>query len=185
MNSKNTTTKRKPFRELLIISLIAITVIILFNPWACNHLKWAMMTPQERIEDTSASKNPIREDSIQLVSGKVQRSEFEDKYSASNWYSEFKANKVAFDKRYDEALMDITGTISRIKTDHGCSTIEIDAADKPFETIVFTNCPQGSDKWSDEVIKVVVGQQVHIAGIYSAILSSDSEMNLYKCHIKD
>jgi hypothetical protein len=141
------------------------------------------MTQQERIEDTSSVKMPLVGDSIKLVDKTVSLSKYGSDYSAESWYSDYKANRVAFDKNYNEQLIDIHGIIYKINNNDNCAEIVIKGSDELYEWIKFTNCINGKDKWSDEVINTTVGQEVHIRGIYSSSLSDNYEMHLYKCHI--
>jgi hypothetical protein len=102
--------------------------------------------------------------------------------SAENLFNDFKSNKVAFDRRHNDKLMEFQGTILKITNEWGCSSLIIQATDNPFETIFCNNCPADVDKWSDEVVKLTVGNQVTIKGYYSSS-SSESEMSFYKCRV--
>jgi len=102
---------------------------------------------------------------------------------ATDFFQEFKSNKVAFDKEYDDKIIEFEGEISEITTSWGCAIIEIKAGSSAFDVIRCSNCPGTKDKWSKEVESVSVGQTVRIKGYYSAISSESYSMSLYKCHI--
>lgn len=102
---------------------------------------------------------------------------------ATDLYSEFESNKVAFDKKHKDKLMEFEGEIIKISNDWGCARIKIRVADNPFEEITCGNCPAGKDKWSDEVANVSVGQTVRIKGYYADFSSGQYSMSFYKCHI--
>lgn len=98
-------------------------------------------------------------------------------------YAEFESNKVAFDKKHKDKAIEFEGQIMKITNDWGCANIKIRVSDNPFEDISCSNCPSNTDKWSDEVAQVAVGQTVRIKGHYSDFSSSENSMSFYKCHI--
>ncbi|MGM9476402.1 OB-fold protein [Pedobacter sp. GSP4] len=98
-------------------------------------------------------------------------------------YREFTSNKVAFDMKHKDKVIEFEGQIMKITNDWGCANIKIRVSDNPFEDISCGNCPSNTDKWSDEVAQVTVGQVVRIKGYYSDFSSSESSMSFYKCHI--
>ena len=98
-------------------------------------------------------------------------------------YAEFISNKVAFDKKYKDEIIESEGEILKIANNSGCPTLKIKVSDNPFEDITCSNCPSDEDKWSDEVANVIVGQTVLIKGYYSDFSSSENTMFFYKCHI--
>jgi hypothetical protein len=102
---------------------------------------------------------------------------------AADIYWDYKSNKVAFDKKNKEKLMEFEGQISKISNEWGCAKVTLSATDNPYEEIICNNCPGDVDGWSKEVEKVRVGQTVKINGVYSANISSGSTMTFYKCHI--
>lgn len=102
---------------------------------------------------------------------------------ATDIYSEFESNKVAFDKKHKDELIEFEGEIVKISNDWGCAGIKIKVSDNPFEEITCSNCPAGVDKWSDEVANISVGQTVRIKGYYSDFSSGQYSMSFYKCHI--
>lgn len=102
---------------------------------------------------------------------------------AEDFFQEFKSNKVAFDKKYDDKLIEFEGEISDISTSWGCARMKVKAGESAFDVIECDNCPADEDKWSNEVEKVSVGQIVKIKGYYSAFSSESYYMSLYKCHI--
>lgn len=123
-------------------------------------------------------------DSIEIAGGKISATAFYVHYGADNWFKEFKANKVAFDRKYDGQIIDVDGVVSRISTIWGCSQVEFAAEDSPSNAVIsFANCPENNDKWADEVAKIVVGDAIHIRSIYSGNISNDYRMELGSCHI--
>ena len=125
----------------------------------------------------------IATDSIQMANLKIDAYKFQSEYDADTWFSDFHANKVLFDKNYNDEALDIHGVIKEINSQFGCASIELEVSSSAFYSIRCSNCPQGEDKWSNEVEKVIVGQDVHIRGKYSASSSSPYTLHLYKCHI--
>ncbi len=102
---------------------------------------------------------------------------------AADLYSEFESNRVAFDKKHKDELLEFEGEIVKISNDWGCAGIKIKVSDNPFEEITCNNCPADVDKWSGEVANVSVGQTVRINGYYSDLTSGQYSMSFYKCHI--
>lgn len=178
-------TKLKLRIFLFVLIVIVVIAFILLRPFLLEKLKWALYTEQERIDilngDTSAT--PLKIDSVQVTKGKIPKSEFESQYTVDEWHREFKANKVAFDRNYNNYKIDVIGTITRISNDDGCAKIEMRAESGIYDKIIFTNCPFGKDKWADEVINVSVGEQVHIRGVYIGSMSDNYELVVVSSHV--
>jgi hypothetical protein len=186
MNS-NPRPRTETYAIIAAIFFILILLIIT-QPWGCRQVQWALMTQQERVDDTSHTLNQPEksdsvEDSVTVYNGKVLAHIFEQNYSVAAWQKRISINKVAFDKEYSDRTIDVTGTISKIENNWGCSSITLVDSDDSF-TISCSNCPSGTDKWANEVAEIVTGDKVHIRGKYSASLSSNNNIDLYWCHIK-
>jgi hypothetical protein len=101
-------------------------------------------------------------------------------------FAEFQENKVAFDKKNDEKVFEFEGTISEITNTFDCARIRFRINDENGDFVGYaecSNCPQNHDQWSEEVSKVIEGQDVRIKGRYSKILSSRLNLEFYRCHI--
>jgi len=186
MNREHSSGEKHSNRLLLIVIITVFATILVCAFLTSHQFKRMLMTQEERIEDTLKKKTaPIVGDSVQTARKKVDVRTFDSEYSAESWYSDYKSNKVAFDKEYDEKKLDIHGTIDKISNDEGCAQISMKGETGGILTYIeFTNCRGGKDNWSDEVALTAVGQDVHIRGIYSGLLSSSGfEMRLYNCHI--
>lgn len=102
---------------------------------------------------------------------------------ADELFSEYQSNKVAFDKKYDDKLLEFEGVISEISNPWDCARIKIRVYESSYEEISCSNCPAGVDKWADEIAEISVGQKVRIKGYYNGFSSGKYQMKLYKCHI--
>jgi hypothetical protein len=186
LHMKPKTTSEGPSSKRLLLYVLGtmILTVAFFAVINSTTVKRSFMSQAQKIEDTASVKSlPVNDDSIQLINKKVPASTFESVYSAPSWYADYKANKVAFDKNYNEQTIDIHGVIDKINNNDNCAEIIIRGDEGAFEWIKFTNCSEGKDGWTDEVINTAVGQEVHIRGKYSNLLSDNYEMVLYKCHI--
>lgn len=104
----------------------------------------------------------------------------------ANLYDEGRSNRVAFDKKYDDKLIEFEGAISEISNDHGCARLKFKVNDENDQYIGYaecSNCPANEDKWSDEIAQLQIGQTVRVRGYYSGSLSSSDNISFYKCHI--
>ena len=174
-------TVKKAWYTILAIYLTVMLIVAIFNIKQVNRI---FMRTNERNEDTTGyTSTPLIQDTIRLADGNILRPKFESDYSATMWYQKFKLNKVAFGKKYKDKRIDVFGTITAIKTDGDCATMEVQAGDSAFNIISFGNCGEGIDGWSDEVAKVTVGENVHVRGKYGEFFSSDYTLELYDCHI--
>lgn len=139
---------------------------------------------------TNSNKNYVLKN-IEVLKKKIKEDELMKEYSFtdSELYSEFKNNRVAFDKKYDEKKIQVTGKIHDIKESWGCYHITLQPYDDEFlKTITFANCgaatPESQKKkWNEQLEKVNVGDEVTIRGIYSKILSDNYDISLYNCFI--
>ncbi|HTK18230.1 MAG TPA: hypothetical protein VL442_01895 [Mucilaginibacter sp.] len=177
---------REFYKRLLLVVVTALTTAIIYKALHSysHQLRWALfMTQVERYEDTSTKKRPpVKEDSVSLTSGKIPASEFETKYSAESWYSEFESNQIAFNKNYNDKTIDVYGRIHDISKRFGCAQITMKGDESGImQDITFSNCPAGDDHWTNEVLNVSVGQEVHIRGKYDG--DGGYGMSLYDCHI--
>lgn len=69
----------------------------------------------------------------------------------ANLYDEYRSNKVAFDKKNDDKLIEFEGSISEITNDYDCAAIKFKITDEDDQYIGYaecSNCPATKDKWS-------------------------------------
>lgn len=104
----------------------------------------------------------------------------------ANLYDDYRSNKVAFDKKYNDKVIEFEGSISEITNRYGCAGITFNITGEDDARLGFatcSNCPADVDHWSNEVAKLSIGQKVKIKGFYSGDLSDGSSMFFYKCHV--
>lgn len=104
----------------------------------------------------------------------------------ANVYDEYRSNRVAFDKKYNDKLIEFEGAVSEITNDYGCAGIKFKVTDENDQYIGYvdcSNCPASKDKWSNEIAQLQLGQTVRIRGYYSSSLSDSNNIDFYKCHI--
>ncbi|MBB6273561.1 hypothetical protein HDF26_004021 [Pedobacter cryoconitis] len=104
----------------------------------------------------------------------------------ANLYDDYRSNKVAFDKKYNDRAIEFEGSISEITNRYGCAGITFNITsgnDTNLGIVICNNCPADVDHWSNEVAKLNVGQKVKIKGFYSGNLSDGSSIFFYKCHV--
>lgn len=108
----------------------------------------------------------------------------------ANIYDEYRSNRVAFDKKNDDKLIEFEGSISEITNDHDCAAIKFKITDENDQYIGYaecSNCPATKDKWSEkwpnEIAQLQLGQTVRIKGYYSRNLSNSNNISFYKCRI--
>jgi hypothetical protein len=172
--SKFSPKNKEVFKNLFLIVITAIATIAIYCYF--KHLQAQRLATSIELDSTEV-ESPVKEDSVQLAYKKVSKSTFESEYSADSWFSDFKTNKVAFDKNYKDQQIDFYGTITKIKNDYGCASIEIKVGDGIFDNISCTNCPESVDHWSNEVASTAVGREVRIRGIYSSSISNSYTMS--------
>lgn len=113
----------------------------------------------------------------------VSELKLSNQLQAQDMFDEYQNNKVAFDKKYADSILEFEGTISEISNDFNCASIKIVVGDNSLYAIHCNNCPEDIDGWSDEVSQVALGERVLIRGFYSNFSSDKYQMSFYKCNI--
>lgn len=168
-------TSNKTLVTIFVIAIIALFFVFrgIINGQENSELQSYVATESTSNDITDTTLR----DSITLANGeKVSDIAFLVHYDANTWMNEFIKNKVAFDKNYGDAVIDIYGEISKITNDNGCATIIMQPLDDTFYRVVIFNC--SSKVWVEDVSKLEVGKSVHISGTYSSLNSSEYEMTV-------
>lgn len=177
--------QKKEFSKNLSIVLITILVTVTtYVAFTSNQVKPRRMTEQGSIDDPTNNRPLNLEDSIETINGFIPRSTFEYENDARRWFSDFKSNRVRFDKNYQDSAIDLIGKVSEIKSSWGCAIVEVEAGESAFDKIELSNCPEGKDMWAHEISNISVGQTLHFRGKFNPS-SSDDQMRLYECQIID
>lgn len=172
-----------PYKLILLIAVTIIITVAAYNYIDNRRRDQISLHFQSDIIDTSALGKNSGKDSVQLANEKVSSLDFDVAYSAEKWFSDFKSNKVAFDKDFNEKAIDLHGTITEITNNNHCPAIKISVDDNPFDEINCSNCADENSGWINEVIGTSVGQEVHIRGYYSGLTSASYRMDVYGCRI--
>lgn len=93
-------------------------------------------------------------------------------------YGQYLKNELAFTQKHEGKSFEFLGTISSIKTTlMGCSVIVFNMTDEHDEVVGQVNCMNCvnlTDKWRKKLLKLKVGDEVKINGIYSSALAANT-----------